>query len=423
MPRVRSASGASQPQHLHRLASLARTPRVRIVVACAVIAACRGDERPGTAQAVAAPAPPAAVAQDGGPPPGTDQLVPVPADVVAHVGLRRVAKGLQRPVLVTVAPGDPRGRLFVVEQRGAIRVIENGKLAKQPVFSIGGLATGDEQGLLGLALRGDRAWVNYTSADRNTHIVEYHWSGDAIDPKTAKQLIEIDQPYSNHNGGHLLFGPDGKLYTGMGDGGAANDPHRNGQNPKALLAKLLRFDVDAAKPTPEIVHIGLRNPWRFWFDSKTNDLYIGDVGQNLWEEVDVVPGSDHDRKNFGWNLMEGTHCFDAATGLTKDACDRTGLTLPVAEYSHKEGCSVTGGVTYRGKALPALDGVYFYADFCTGLLRSFRFVRGVVRDHWDWKVALDHEHVLHDVSSFGVDADGELYIVSLDGEIYELVPR
>jgi glucose/arabinose dehydrogenase len=364
-----------------------------------------------------------------GPPAGTDQLFRVPDDIVRTVQLREIAHDLRRPVLVTFAPNDARRRLFVIEQRGAIRVLEGSKLAKQPFFTIGNLSTGEEEGLLGLAFHPDfakngRLYVNYTSKDMATHIVEYRVAadGERVDPATARELIRIEQPFSNHNGGNLLFGPDGKLYTGMGDGGAANDPHGNGQNAHALLAKLLRFDVDAQKPEPEIVHIGLRNPWRFWFDTKTGDLYIGDVGQNLWEEIDVVSASDKEPKNFGWNIMEGTHCFDAETGKTKDSCDRTGLTLPVAEYPHDQGCSVTGGVTYRGKALPQLDGVYFYADYCTGLLRSFRWTRGYVRDHWDWKSSIDREAVLQQISSFGTDADGEVYIITLGGKIFELVP-
>jgi glucose/arabinose dehydrogenase len=208
----------------------------------------------------------------------------------------------------------------------------------------------------------------------------------------------------------------------MGDGGAANDPHGNGQNDKVLLGKLLRFDVDAAKPTAEIVHKGLRNPWRFSFDNKTGDLYIGDVGQNLWEEVDAVAAGDTRTHNFGWNIVEGSHCFDAETGAGKESCDRSGLTLPLVEYPHDEGCSITGGFVYRGKALPDLDGRYFYADYCTGLLRSFVWSGGVVREHYDWKPAIDHDGVLAQVSSFGVDHDGELYIVELTGSIFQLVP-
>lgn len=372
-------------------------------------------------------------ARDPAPPPGSDALVPVPAAIAKQVALREVAHGLARPVLVVAAPGDARRRLFVVEQRGTIRTIERGKIATAPFFEIGGLAGGNEQGLLGLAFHPDHAnnrrlYVDYTTKDKHTHIVEYRVDArdpDRVDPKTARELADFDHPYSNHNGGNLLFGPDGKLYAGMGDGGAANDPHGNGQNARAVLAKILRFDVDAARPEAELVHLGMRNPWRFWFDARTGDLYIGDVGQNLWEEVDVVAGGDHTRHNFGWNVMEGTHCFDAATGKTKPDCDRAGLTPPAVEYGHDDhgGCSITGGVTYRGKALPALDGRYFYADYCTALVRSFKWTApSYVREHWDWKAAIDKAGVLQQISSFGVDADGEIYIVQLTGEIYELVP-
>ncbi|HWO24361.1 MAG TPA: PQQ-dependent sugar dehydrogenase [Kofleriaceae bacterium] len=368
------------------------------------------------------------------PPPGTDKLVSVPADIAAKLELREVVRGLDRPVLLTFAPGDPRKRLFIVEQHvGRIRILENGKLLPKPFFKIGGLSQGNEEGLLGLAFHprfaeNGRLFVNYTADDMDTHIVEYKVSAadpDAVDLATRREIIEIDQPYSNHNGGGILFGPDGKLYAGMGDGGSAGDPKRAGQNPKMLLAKMLRFDVDAAAPAPEILHMGLRNPWRFWFDAKDGTLYIGDVGQNLWEYVFAVSGTDGARRNFGWNIVEGTHCYNAR------ACDRAGFTPPVAEYSHDEGCSVTGGVTYRGKVLPVLDGRYFYADYCTGLLRSFVWTRdpasptapGWIREHWDWKAAIDRRALLTQISSFGVDHDGEIYIVKLTGEILQLVPR
>jgi len=396
---------------------------VRLALVLALVACGKHDraERavpratPGSGGAQVAPADP----------PANAALGPVPSEIADKVALREVVHGLARPVLAVAAPGDARKRLFIVEQRGQIRILENGTLLDPPFFTIGGLSEGNEEGLLGLAFHpkfadNGRLYVNYTSKDMATHIVEYKATGDHVDPASARELIRIAQPYSNHNGGNLVFGPDGKLYTGMGDGGAANDPHRNGQNPKALLGKILRFDVD--DPKPEIVHMGMRNPWRFWFDT-TGDLYIGDVGQNLWEEVDVAPAGS--KLNFGWNIMEGTHCFDADTGTTPaDAdCDRTGLTLPVTEYPHDQGCSITGGVVYRGKALPQLAGAYFYADYCTGLLRSFRWSPAGIRDHWDWKPAIDREGVLQQVSSFGVDADGELYIVELTGAIYQLVPR
>ncbi len=421
---------------------------MRLCVALVVLTtACRGDGRSPDRQSVhpvqQAPAPvhsgsgrgsadgatPAAAAPAPAPA-GDDKLVPVPADVARTVKLERFATGLKRPVLLVAAPNDARRRLFVLEQHvGTIRVFEAGKLAPKPFFSISDLSRGNEQGLLGLAFHPDFAkngklYINYTSKDDATHVVEYRvaTSGDEVDTSTRRELTRIEQPYSNHNGGHLEFGPDGKLYTGMGDGGAANDPQRNGQNAKALLAKILRIDVDAKTPTVEIVHMGLRNPWRFSFDRKSGDLIIGDVGQNLWEIVHGVRGGDTRKHNFGWNIVEGTHCFNADTGGGKKSCDKTGFTPPLAEYSHEEGCSITGGYVYRGKALPALDGRYFYADYCTGLLRSFTWTNGYVREHWDWKKAIDREGVITQVSSFGVDHDGELYIVELTGSIYKLVP-
>jgi glucose/arabinose dehydrogenase len=358
----------------------------------------------------------------------------VPAALAAGLELREVARGLARPVLLVAAPGDPRRRLFVLEQHaGRVRVIEGGVLAPRPFLELSGLSTGNEQGLLGLAFHPrfaetGRLYVSYTASDKDSHIVEYRVptpDAAAVDPATRRELVEIDQPYSNHNGGHVQFGPDGKLYAGMGDGGSAGDPLRAGQDRRALLGKLLRLDVDAPQPTPEIVHLGLRNPWRFWFDEPSGGLYIADVGQNLWEYVFAVPAADGVQRNFGWSVVEGNHCFRART------CDRTGFTPPVADYPHEEGCSVTGGIVYRGSAIPALVGRYFYADYCTGLLRSFVWTPdrssptapGWIREHWDWKAALDRQAVLSQVASFGTDHDGELYIVLLTGSIYRLAPR
>lgn len=378
----------------------------------------------------------AATPPDAAPAAPSDQreLVTVPAEVAAKVALRPVATGLKRPVLVVAAPGDPRKRLFVLEQHvGRIRVIEGGVLAKAPLLDIGKLlSTGNEQGLLGLALHPDflrngRAFINYTGADDATHIVElrYDEAAGTFAPKVFTPRWSLAQPYSNHNGGHLQFGPDGKLYVGMGDGGSAGDPLEAGQDPGNLLAKILRFDVDAAGAwTPEVVHLGVRNPWRFDFDPRGGTLFIGDVGQDAWENIYAVPGGDPAPRNFGWSVSEGAHCYGRAT------CDQTGFTPPIVDYPHSAGCSVTGGVVYRGAALPALDGAYFYADYCTGLLRSLRFTPvagvaagGVVRDHWDWKAALDPDGQVAEVASFGRDADGEVYVVSLRGSIWQLAPR
>jgi len=244
-----------------------------------------------------------------------------------------------------------------------------------------------------------------------------------LTPGSEREILFLEQPYPNHNGGHLVFGPDGKLYAGFGDGGDRMDPHGNGQNRSALLAKMLRLDVDAGggkgKPRPEIVMLGLRNPWRYSFDRKTGDLYIGDVGQDHWEEIDVVAAADVGKgKNFGWNVVEGMgHC------ARKKGCDQTGLVPPVAEYNHEtgEGCSVTGGFVYRGKAIPELDGAYFYADYCTALIRSFRWKAGKIVDHWDWRPTLDPKEKLAKLASWGEDEGGELYLVSLDGTVLKLV--
>jgi glucose/arabinose dehydrogenase len=421
-----------------------RTTAAFLVVALASCRDGRAPDRPPVRQppgtpgphspadpAGTTPVPASDAAPDEGPPAGTADVVPVPPEVASQIVLEDVAHGLARPVLLTVAPNDARRRLFIVEQRGAIRFLENGKRSDKTFFAITGLATGNEQGLLGLAFHpafatNGKLYVHYTTRDKASHIDEYRVSAtdpDAVDMTTRRELLVVAQPYSNHNGGHLEFGPDGKLYTGLGDGGSANDPERNGQNPRTLLSKILRLDVDATTPKPESVHMGLRNPWRFSFDRKTGDLFIGDVGQNLWEYVFAVAGDDRRQHNFGWNVLEGSHCFDAATGGNKKTCDKTGFTLPIAEYGHDAGCSITGGIVYRGKALPALDGRYFYADYCTGLLRSLVWTRGVVREHWDWKRAIDKQGVLTQISSFGVDHDGELHVVTLTGSIYKLVPR
>ena len=365
-------------------------------------------------------------------PAGSDAVTPVPAAIAAKVAMAEVARDLKRPVAAVVAPGDARRRLFIVEQHKArILILEAGARKKTPFLDLGGkVSTGNEQGLLGLAFHprdARKLYINYTDVDDHTHVVEYQVAAgdpDRVDPTTARELLFVKQPYSNHNGGHVAFGPDGKLWIGLGDGGAADDPHGNGQNPKVLLAKMLRLDVDAAGARPEIVHMGLRNPWRYSFDARTGDLYIGDVGQNKFEMVQVVAGDDRGRKNFGWNTIEAGRCFK------ERQCDKTGLTLPVVSYSHGEGCSITGGVVYRGKAIPELDGIYFYADYCTSIVRSFRWYRdpsnpagGVARDHWEWRPVLDRGGKLASISSFGVDADGEIYIVTLTGSVYQIVPK
>lgn len=345
--------------------------------------------------------------------------------------LETFAEGLSAPVFVTAPRGDVR--LFVVEQTGAIRVFAaDGKEGDIFLDLSGEIVAGGEQGLLGLAFHPEfsangRLFVNYTDRSGDTRIVEYQASGAAAEPGSARELLAIDQPAQNHNGGWLGFGPDGYLYIGTGDGGASGDRFGNGQNRDTLLGALLRLDVDGAeKPyaipaenpfargggAPEIFAFGLRNPWRVAFDG--DDIYIADVGQNALEEVSVITTADTGA-NLGWNTMEGDACFSPASG-----CDTSGLVMPVHVYSHGEGCSITGGYVYRGAAIPEIEGHYFYADYCAGWLKSVRYAEGAITEETDWSEAVGG---LGNVTSFGQDDAGELYITIADGKVLKLTPR
>jgi len=367
----------------------------------------------------------AAAQHPGGPPP----LHAVPAALAARVKLELVTSDTTEAVGIVAAPEAP-GRLFVVEKRGLVRILRGKKFDATPFLDFTSRVSleprdNGEQGLLGLAFhpqfaKNGRFYVFFTDRNTDNRVVELSIDKkhpDRADPRSERSLLTIKDPYANHNAGDLAFGPDGKLYVGTGDGGKANDPHGNGQNPKALLAKMLRFDVDAPTPVPELIARGLRNPWRYSFDRKTGDLYIADVGQNLWEYVHVVGAKDLAGRNFGWNLVEGFHCFQ------KQTCDVEGLTPPVMEYSHKEGCSISGGFVYRGKAIPELEGNYFYADYCTAIVRSFKWKDGKAYDSWEWKPALDPESQLARIAGFGQDQEGELYLVTHEGPIYKFVRR
>jgi glucose/arabinose dehydrogenase len=357
-----------------------------------------------------------------------------PAEIAKAVKLVVVVPDADEPVFLTTAPGDATGRLFVVEKPGKVRIVRGGKIVDRPFLDVSGRirTRHDEQGLLGLAFHpkyaeNRRLFVNFTDEKGDTRVVEYKAGKDdpdRVDSRTEREIFFIDQPWANHNGGHLAFGPDGKLYVGLGDGGMAGDPLEAAQDPKNLLGKMLRFDVDGGpvaedgRPKPEVWQSGLRNPWRYAFDRKNGDLYIADVGQNKYEEVSVVPFADAAGKNFGWDIVEGiAHCFE------KRNCDQTGLVQPVLEYGHTEGCSITGGYVYRGKELPELDGCYFYADYCSALLRSFRYRDGKAVDTWDWRVTLDPDFKLATITSFGEDAAGELYLLSRDGPVYRFTRR
>ncbi len=356
------------------------------------------------------------------------------------VRLQAVATGLDFPLLVTSPPGDTR-RLFVVEKGGRIRVVEDGRLLAVPFLDLSSeVSKGGEQGLLGLAFHPrygstGRFFVNYTDGAGDTRVVRFQVSSDpnVADPASATLVLAVDQPYPNHNGGHIAFGPDRFLYVGLGDGGSGNDPQGHGQNVGTLLGALLRIDVDRtgqgraytippdnpfvgrAGARPEIWSYGLRNPWRFSFDRETGDLYIGDVGQNAREEVDVSVGPQAGRGlNYGWAIMEGTLCRDAA------GCQGRGFTLPVLEYGTRDrgNCSVTGGYVYRGAVIPDLRGTYFYADYCAGWVRSFRYADGRVTDRLDWRTLAPGGQI----PSFGEDAAGELYVVTTDA-VYHIAPR
>jgi glucose/arabinose dehydrogenase len=347
------------------------------------------------------------------------------------VKLEVAASGLANPVHLTAPAGDQR--LFIVEQPGRIRIVQSGQLLSTPFLDLTSkVRYGGEQGLLSMAFHPQYAsngffYVNYTDTNGDTRVERYRVSSDAnrADAASAKQLLFIDQPYSNHNGGHILFGPDGMLYIGMGDGGSGGDPQGHGQNRNSLLGKILRIDVNSGDPygipsnnpfvsttgvKPEIWAYGVRNPWRLAFDRTDGTFYVADVGQNAVEEINVVPAATGGQ-NYGWNIMEGTRCYGSSS------CSRNGLLVPINEYSHSDGCSVTGGVVYRGSRLTQLRGHYFYADYCQGWIRSFRYSNGQANDARSWQLG-DVGQIL----SFGEDASGEMYVLSANGRVYRFVP-
>lgn len=382
---------------------------------------------------------------------GSEQYTPTPLTQQAVVGngstanvsvsysppaavslaVQQVVQGLTNPVYLTAPAGD--SRLFIVEQPGRIRIVKSGALLATPFLDITSrVVGGGERGLLSMAFdpqyaTNGRFYVYYTGAQGDIIVDRHTVSPDADVANTAaERVITIEhRQATNHKGGLVMFGPDGMLYLATGDGGGGGDPQNNGQNINSLLGKILRLDVSSLPYTipagnpfagqsgaDEIWGYGLRNPWRFAFDAQASpaQLYIADVGQNNWEEVNVANAATAGL-NYGWRTMEGTHCFNPSSG-----CNTSGLTLPVLEYDHSQGCSITGGFVYRGAAIPSLAGHYFYSDYCDGWLRSFRMSGGAAVDRREWSIGN-----IGNVLSFGVDGAGELYVLSANGRVYRIV--
>lgn len=353
------------------------------------------------------------------------------------IALEPVASGFTKPVLVTHA-GDGSGRLFVVEQTGRIRILKNGTVLAAPFLDLSrSVSKGGEQGLLGLAFHpsfrtNGKFYVNFTLANGNTAINEYRvtTNADQAEWRTGRRILTIAHPYDNHNGGHLAFGRDGYLYIATGDGGSAGDPQNRAQSLNSLLGKLLRINVNGATVTRPyrvpasnpfvgkagndlIWSYGLRNPWRFSFDRATGNLWIGDVGQGRYEEIDRATGATPARgANFGWRVLEGRHCFIPATG-----CRKTGKVAPIVEYGHAVGgddnCSVTGGYVYRGPQA-ILQGAYFFGDFCSGRIWAISSAAASPA------APVQLLNTAYNISSFGEDQAGEVYVANLGGSIFRI---
>ena len=369
----------------------------------------------------------------------------------------QIANGFTKPVYVCQPPGD-NDRLFVLEQKGIIKIIKNGMTVRKPYADLRNkvhnpITPGDERGLLGLAFHANYqnngfVYINYSDKNDHTIVSRFRVASDPdrLDTKSEKVLIKLKQPFSNHNGGHMEFGPDGYLYISVGDGGQWGDPYNNAQNLGNLFGKILRIDVDTGDPyaipddnpfinnedaKDEIWLYGLRNVWRFSFDWGKGDVYLGDVGQDLWEEIDFVAAENAGGQNFGWRVMEGNHCYNP-----KEDCEPTGE-LPIFEYPNDanymkiltgmdepnvDGCSVTGGYVYRGSAISELQGTYFFADYCSGNIWTFKEKNGKATEFQNRteEISLGGGGFTNYISSFGEDNNGELYIVDYNGIIFKL---
>jgi glucose/arabinose dehydrogenase len=355
------------------------------------------------------------------------------AEAATGVQLQLIVSGV--PSVVDIQHADSGGRLFLVSQPGQVLILESGTVRSTPFVDVSALVLyNGEQGLLGLTFHPQYQsngyfFLNYTSSSGDTVVARYKVSdGDAnvADPLSASILLTMPQPFGNHKGGQLAFGPDGYLYISVGDGGSGGDPLNHGQRLDSLLGKILRIDVDSGSPyaipgdnpyaqtpgvRPEIWASGLRNPWRFSFDRETGEMFIADVGQSAWEEVNYQPAAGGGGRNYGWRLMEGRHCYNPSSG-----CNMAGLIQPIVEYGHPRGCSITGGYRYRGTALTGYQGSYFFSDVCTGVIYAASLQSGGT---WHITQLLDSPHP---VSTFGQGPDGELYLASYrdSGAIYRL---
>ena len=410
-----------------------------LLVAAVVVARCGPSSvatPPPATPLSASPSPPAPSPTQGAASPSSAASASAGPFEAAHVAVQlEPVMAIPGQPLSIAAPHDGSGTLYVVAKAGRVWIVRGGRRLEQPLLDVSAaVSTGSEQGLLGLALHPDyprdpRFYIDYTNRRGDTVVSEWRLLSsdpDRADPSSERVLLTVDQPFPNHNGGAVVFGPDRKLYVSLGDGGSSGDPQGNGQRLDTLLAKILRIDVEpsgdrpygipgdnpfvgTSRARPEIFVTGMRNPWRISFDRTTGDLWIGDVGQNAFEEIDVVRAGSGGGQNFGWNRMEGFHCYGSGS------CSDAGLIPPVSEYAHPAGCSVTGGVVYRGAAFPLLRGAYLFSDYCSGTIWAIDAAAAESRD----PTVVGESH--RSISAFGEDEAGEVYATDLGGQLLHVV--